>query len=323
MVADTAHPGDARRIPLPDGPHEVVALTDGRVVVSLAQSAALAVLDLRRGDLPDGLRDEQVQTLPIGGTPHGLAVAGDTLYVTDRSVGAVRRFAIGTWEEHTSVATGAWPHILALTPDGSLAIANAADDTLTLGDRTLPVSHVPESVAVASDGRVATGRSVGGTLDVFDAAGATTGRYELGGRPVRLLYDARGRVLAAALSASGAVAILADGELRRIPVGGVPDGLAFSPDGRWLYVGDMFGGAVSVIDLDRSRVVQRFPVGRSAGALLVPPPAIGSQWDSVGRGRGRIVCDNGGTPYSADGTACAHRRRLRDRRRISAARLRR
>ena len=218
----------------------------------------------------------QVQMLPIGGAPHGLAVAGDTLHVTDRSIGAVRRFAIGTWEERASIPTGAWPHIVAARPDGSLAIANAADDTLTLGDRTLPVSHVPESVAVASDGRVATAGSVGGTLHVFDAAGASVGRYELGGRPVRLLYGPRGRALAAALSADGAVAILERGAVRRIVVGGVPDGLAFSPDGRWLYVGDMHGGGVSVIDLDRSRVVQRFHAGGSAGALLVLPPRGGA-----------------------------------------------
>ena len=141
-----------------------------------------------------------------------------------------------------------------------------------MGERTLPVSHVPESVAVAADGRVATAGSVGGTLHVFDASGAPTARYDLGGRPVRLLYDPRGGVLAAALSADGTVALLEREAVRRVVVGGVPDGLAFSADGRWLYVADVFEGAVSVVDVHRSRVVRRFAAARTAGALLILPP---------------------------------------------------
>ena len=154
-------------------------------------------------------------------------------------------------------------------------VANAADDTLSIGDRTLSVSHVPESVAVAPDGRVATAGSVGGVVHIFDAAGTLISRTDVGGRPVRLLYDPSGRVLAVSLSAAGAVALLeqnfGQNEVRRVGGGGVPDGLAFSSDGRWLYVGDITGGVVSVIDVQRSRVVQRFTGGRTAGALLVLP----------------------------------------------------
>ena len=262
VVMHTGNPAEPRRIPLPGGPHEIAALPDGRVAVSLEQFGAIAIVDVVTG---------AVETLEVGGTPHGLAVAGDTLYVTDRSVSAVRRFAIGAWHERAPIASGTWPHIVALRPDGSLAIANAADDTLTVGDRTLRVSHVPESIAVAADGRVAAAGSVGGTLHVFDASGAPTAQYHLGGRPVRLLYDPRGGVLAAALSADGTVALLEREELRRVVVGGVPDGLAFSADGRWLYVADIVGGAISVVDVHRSQVVQRFPAARSAGALLILP----------------------------------------------------
>ncbi|MEI6136894.1 MAG: hypothetical protein WCQ48_05695 [Chloroflexota bacterium] len=191
--------------------------------------------------------------------------------MTDRSVNAIRRFALDTWVEHGAVASGAWPHIVEARPDGSLAIANAADDTLTLGDRAVPVSHVPESVAVAPDGRVATAGSVGGLLEVLDARGALIAQHEVGGRPVRLQYDPRGEVLAASLSADGVVALVQHEQVRRVAVGGVPDGLAFSPDGRWLYVGDMVGGAVSVVEVARARVVQRIPVAQSVGTLLVLP----------------------------------------------------
>ena len=265
VVLDTGDPASARRIALPGGPHEVVALPDGRLAVSLEQFGTVALVDPVTGE---------VRALHVGGTPHGLAVGAGMLHVTDRAVNAVRRFSLATWQEETPVASGAWPHIIAARPDGSLAIANAADDSLSLGDRVVPVSHVPESIAVAADGRVATAGSVGGVLHVFDAGGALLEQHQVGGRPVRLLYDPRGETLAAALSADGAVAILEGGVVRRVAVGGVPDGLAFSPDGRWLYVADMFGGTVSIVEVARGRVAQRIAAAQTAGALLVLPPVV-------------------------------------------------
>lgn len=261
LVVDTST-GGARRIPLPGGPHELETLPDGRLVVSLEQYGSLALVDPASG---------AVEAIPVGGIPHGLAVDGDTLYVTDRSTDAIRRFTVGSWAERAPITARAMPHIVAARQGGGLIVANAADDTLTLGDRALPVSAVPESVALGAGGVVATAGSVGGTLHLFDAAGASIAEWAVGGRPVRLQYDPHGRVLAVALSAQSAVGILQDDRWRRIMVGGVPDGLAFSPDGRWLYVGDMHGGAVSVIDVQRSRLVQRVPAGQSAGALLVLP----------------------------------------------------
>ncbi|MEI7924969.1 MAG: YncE family protein [Chloroflexota bacterium] len=262
VIANTGDPSSAQRIPIPGGPHELVALADGRLVASLEQYGALAVVDPTTGD---------VRELRVGGTPHGLALREGVLYVTDRSADAIRRFTVGSWQELTPLTAGAMPHIVATTDEGAVVIANAADDTLTIGERTVPVSHVPESIAIGERGVVATAGSIGGALQLFDARGASLASYDLGGRPVRLQYDPAGRVLVAALSADGGVAVLERGEVRRIAVGGVPDGLAFSRDGRWLYVSDMYGGAVSVVDLQRSRVVERFAAGRSAGAILVLP----------------------------------------------------
>lgn len=262
VVVRTDDRSATRRIALPGGPHEMVALPDGRLVVSLEQYGALAVVDVARGD---------VTRLTVGGVPHGLAVDGTTLYVTDRSADAVRRFSIDTLEERAPLPVGVTPHIVATGADGTLLVANAGEDTLNIGERKLPVSHVPESIAVGADGVVATAGSIGGTLHLFDRDGRAIGAHDLGGRPVRLQYDSPGRVLAASLSAERAVAFVEGGSVRRVVVGGVPDGLAFSPDGRWLYVGDMYGGEVAVVDVRQGRLVERLPAGTTAGALLVLP----------------------------------------------------
>ncbi|MDO9444633.1 MAG: hypothetical protein Q7K37_04900, partial [Dehalococcoidia bacterium] len=110
-----------------------------------------------------------------------------------------------------------------------------------------------------------------GVVVVYDRAGGVIQRYEVGGRPVRVIFDASGERLAVALSAAGAVAVIEDGRVRVAPVAGVPDGLAFSPDGRWLYASDVYGGAVSVVDLETLEVAAVIAAGAGTGALLVTP----------------------------------------------------
>ena len=53
---------------------------------------------------------------------------------------------------------------------------------------------------------------------------------------------------------------------------GVPDGLAFSADGALLYASDVFGGAVTAIDLDRNAVLAVMQVGQGTGAMLAFRP---------------------------------------------------
>jgi sugar lactone lactonase YvrE len=264
VLVDLERPGEAQRVPLPAPPHELVELADGRVVASLDRRGALAVVS------PDAAAVEFVRT---GGAPHGLAIgvgrAGETLYVTDRSRDLVRRFSTRDWSEGEPLPAGATPHDVGVLPGGTLAIANAGDSTLQLGGRALAVSALPESIAT-SDRRVAVAGAHGGALEVFVADGTLVDRAELGGRPVRVVFDGAGSRLAAALSASGEVALVdAHGEVRRVSVGGVPDGLAFTADGRWLLAGDLTTGAMWVIDVRSGEVTGRLQVGESTGALLL------------------------------------------------------
>ena len=261
VVFDPAQPERARRFALPGGPHELVRLPDGRLLASLEQFGSLAVIDLVTGGV------EEVRT---GGLPHGLAVHGDTLYVTDRAAGAVRRFTLDSWTEAAPLARADTPHAVAVLSDGTAVIANAGDSTLVLGDAVLAVSALPETVAVSSDGaRVATAGARGGALQVFDTRGAPVTYHEVGGRPVRVAFAPTGDGIASALSAVGAVAIVdGRGWVRSVAVGGVPDGLAYSEDGRRLYAGEVSEGIVSVLDVADGRVTARYDIGESAGTLL-------------------------------------------------------
>jgi YD repeat-containing protein len=262
VIFDLAAPDDARRVALEGGPHELVALPDGRIAVSLEQYGRLALVDLET---------DAVEYVETGGLPHGLAVDVGTshLLVTDRSIGAVRRFSVETWVEATPLPAAGWPHAVAYSPRGEVVVALASADAIQVDGRRFDAPRLSETVAVAPDGRIATAGAIDGVVVIFDASGALIERYEVGGRPVRVAFDAAGERLAVALSAAGAVALVERGGVTWLEVGGVPDGLAFSGDGRWLYASDIFGGRITVVDTARAEVVASWRAGESIGAIMV------------------------------------------------------
>ena len=264
-----------RRTSLPGAPHELLALPDGRVIASLEREGLLALLDPASGALE--LRE-------VGGLPHGLALRGEVLHVTDRSRDAVRRFRLGVGpladaEELAALPSGHWPHAVALLPDGTVVVAAAADGTLWLGGRALPVSALPETVALSADGTIlATAGALGGEPELLGEGGELLARHALGGRPVRAIFGPGDRWLAVALSASGEVALVdaraapgAPGAVRRVAGGGIPDGLAAA--GGWLLLaGDLLGGRVTLIDVASGTAIAAVEAAEGASALLVLPP---------------------------------------------------
>ena len=251
-----------RRIALPGGPHELLRLPDGRIVASLEQAGVLAVVEIDSG---------AVETVVTGGLPHGLGYDAGTLFVTDRDAGAVRRLIVDGWSELAPLPAAGMPHAVAVLAGGTIAVASAGDSTLQLGDRSIAVSALPETVAADGDGlRVAIAGALGGALDVFAVDGSPLLHVALGGRPVRAIFDPQGERIAVALSAQASVALVdMAGGVRYVPLGGVPDGLAFDASGRYLFVSDLSRGAISVVDVPRGEVTQHFDAGASAGALLV------------------------------------------------------
>jgi YVTN family beta-propeller protein len=55
--------------------------------------------------------------------------------------------------------------------------------------------------------------------------------------------------------------------LRRIPVGGTPRGMAFSPDGQFLYTAIYDGPIVAVVDMRENRVIRRYRLYDGEGAV--------------------------------------------------------
>jgi DNA-binding beta-propeller fold protein YncE len=265
-------PSGQRTIPLPGGPHELALLPDGRVAVSLEQQGAIALVTLEDGN---------VDVLPTGGLPHGLAVWDSELLVTDRGIGAVRRFALDDWRELPPIEAPSTPHALVLTEAGSPLLANAASEVLTLpGGASIPQPSLVETIALSPDGRlIAVAGAADGRVLIVDRSGRTVLDLTVGGRPVRVAFAPDGSLLAVSLSAAHEVALIPVDDLagagdsldvRRVAVPGVPDGLAFIDDGRRLVVSNLVSGGTSIIELASGHVAPGPGGGVSTGALLVP-----------------------------------------------------
>jgi DNA-binding beta-propeller fold protein YncE len=73
---------------------------------------------------------------------------------------------------------------------------------------------------------------------------------------------------------SGAVAILDSRSLReiaRLPAGVFPDGIAFDPDHRRIFVSDELGGGLTVISADDDKLIARIDTKGEVGNVQYDP----------------------------------------------------
>src|SRR3954449_6122774 len=164
--------------------------------------------------------------------------------------------------------TGQFPINVAVTPDGKIAL------TADLGN------------AAASDGSVDTVSVV----DLEAQPPRIIDRVVVGDGPEGLTINPKGDLAVAAIlrgsnaskkayfyNRSGAIDILkVDGKrvtkIREIEVGGLPEAVLFTPDGRYLYIGNYIDGDFSIFRVEGADVVdtgKRFKVsGHPASARM-------------------------------------------------------
>src|SRR5262249_46532507 len=114
-VLDTASNRVLTTIPVPAGPHGIVATPDGRFVyVSSDGASTVSVIDTAT--------DSVVSTVEVGEMPHGLAITPDGRRVLVAVFGTNRLVAIDTAVNRPAGETAvANPHNIAVSPDGRTA----------------------------------------------------------------------------------------------------------------------------------------------------------------------------------------------------------
>ena len=224
-----------------EGPHGIVWLKDGRLIVTTERSQSLAVVDPAAGTVTASIKTDQQGT-------HMVAVSPDakTAYTANIPAGTVSVVDLAAGKKLRDLNVGGQPEGIALADNGrTLWVADLqghrvqAFDTQSF-DKLAEVETgaVPIRVAVSPDNKwVVTSNVMGGNLTLIDAKTRAKVRdVKISGRPqagqVTILFSVDGSRLYAAETGSDKVAEidLATGAvLRRLPAGKNGDGLAIAP----------------------------------------------------------------------------------------------
>jgi DNA-binding beta-propeller fold protein YncE len=180
------------------------------------------------------------------------------------------------------------------TPDGKHALATKFNahkvslldvngDKVTYNKLDLPTGQWPYNVAVAPSGKIALTADNGGagssdgnvdTVSVVDLEASPPriiDRVVVGDGPEGLAISPKGDVAIALILAGsnnpsawyhkphGSVTVLAvDGKkvtrVGDVEVGGLPEGVAFTPDGKYLMVGNYLDGDISILKVDGTKI---------------------------------------------------------------------
>ncbi len=149
------------------------------------------------------------------------------------------------------MAVGLWPYNIDVTPDGRLALtadngnSGAADgqvDTVSVIDLELSPPRVidkvvvgdgPEGLAISPTGQIAVALLLRGSNAAKSA----------------FFYNKNGSVVAMRIDGKKVT------KTNEIEVGGLPEGVVFSDDGRYLYVGNFITKDVSILRVEGDRLV--------------------------------------------------------------------
>jgi YVTN family beta-propeller protein len=266
------------RVPTGDGPHEVVASTDGKLAfvanygTGPAPGSTISVID--------AVNMKEVRKVDISPLrrPHGLFFANGKCYFTaeaNRIVGSYDPAAnkidwLGGTGQNTS-------HMIIVAKDGTIFTANIGSDSITIIDRTgataVPVGKGPEAIDLSPDGKeLWTGHSRDGGVSVIDVATKkVVATIPIGTkRSNRLKFTPDGkRVLISDLDA-GEIVVM-DAATRKptqhVAMGKTPEGILMARDGSKAYVAVAGDGNLAILDLASLKVIGHLETGKGPDGM--------------------------------------------------------
>src|SRR5580693_459209 len=252
------------RAPTGDGPHEVVATTDGKLAVASNYGTGqnpghtLSVIDI-------ATRKEihRVDVAPLE-QPHGLFAADGKVYFTAEKNKIIARYDPATNRVDWMLGTGQdRTHMVALSKDRNLIFTTNVNS---------------------------------GTITIFDRAGnppdwrATVVKVGPGAEGFDLSPDEKQLWTANAGDGTVSIVDIAKKEtVETFPVGSKRSNrLKFAPNGKTALISDLTSGEVIVVDVASRKVVKRLSVGRGVAGILITPDgsrayaaATGDNWVAV------------------------------------------
>ena len=288
------------RVPVGQGPHELVVSTDGKMAFASnygtgpAPGRTISMIDL--GSMKELRR---IDVSPLS-RPHGLAFANGKLYFTAEADRKIARYDPATdtidWQFETGQGT---THMVLLSKDGrTIFTSNIGGDSVSAiqqgrdgawtqtvipsgttmrGNAEVKGPKAPEGIDLSPDGReVWSAHSRDGGLSIIDVASKTVVQtVNIGTRRsnrVKLTPDGQ-FALVSDLDAGELVVLHAPDRkaFKVIPLGRMPEGILIPPGGGVAYVAVNGDNFVAVVDLKTWQVTKQIQTGAGPDGMAWVP----------------------------------------------------
>ena len=277
-IVDPASGQVLGRVPVGQGPHELVVSSDGRTAVASNYGTGPAPgRTISMIDLASQKELRRIDVSPLS-RPHGLAFANGKLYFTAEADKKIARYDPATdridWQFETGQAT---THMVLPTRDArTIFTSNIGGDSVSAIQQAaggawtqtvIPVGKGPEGIDLSPDGReVWSAHSRDGGVSIIDVASRKVVQtIDLGTKRsnrIKLTPDAK-FALVSDLDAGELVVLDAPArkEIKRIPVGKMPEGILVPATGGVAYVAVNGDNFVAVVDLMTWQVTKKIQTG--------------------------------------------------------------
>ena len=265
-----------------DGPAWKPAPDNKLYVIDLTTSPPTRIETVSVGKQPSGMSINRAGTLALIANRADNSIS--VLSIQGKQVRLVDTVAIGEQVAHVVFTPDGKRAIAGKFPGHKVAMLDVDGEKVTYAKRDLPVGLWPYNVDVTPDGRLAmtadNGNNGGSdghvdTVSVIDLEARperVIDKVVVGDAPEGFAISPTGRLAVALLlrgsnnartdwfyNRNGSVVVLRiDGKkvtkVGEVEVGGLPEGAVFSPDGRWLYVGNFSDEDLSVLRVDGDTV---------------------------------------------------------------------
>lgn len=291
--------GSVSTVPLPISPHNVDLTPDGGSLLAVGTPASgdqatgghdhadtaaaaglLAVVDAKDLSKP-------AATVEVGSHPaHVVADREGRAFVSLSGDNEVAVVDLASLQVIGRIATGAAPHGLRLSPDGTeLYVANVDDGSVSVIDTAslteaarIPVGEAPVQVGFTPDGsKVYVSLRDENRVAVIDRASRTVeGKIDVGPGPIQLVATPDGKQVYVAnqgpeATPNDTVSVIdtTTGKVvKTLKTGLGAHGVSASADGAFVFVTNTADDSVSVIDARRQEVVGTVPVGDRPNGIV-------------------------------------------------------
>src|SRR5262245_37239530 len=270
------------RIPVGEGPHEVIASADGKFAyvgnygTAQVLGASLSVIDLAA--------KKEARRVDLGALrrPHGLIeIDGKILFTCEVNRVFARYdpaadkvdWVMGTGQDATHMIVGAAEQKKVFTTNirsGTVTVFDFSANNATLTQIT--VGGRPEGLDITPDGKEVWAAHRGeGDISIIDAdAKKVSETIKVPGDLYRVKFTPDGKRALITDPQAGELIVIETAtrkEIKRIPIEGAPAGITTSADGKRAFVTTLQANGVAVIDLEALRVTAKVEPGKGPDGL--------------------------------------------------------